>query len=155
MFIYSSKHRGAMKRGQSAIEVILLVGFMFLVFTVLTVAIIERMIDASEENNRQIIADLAAVIGQEITIAAGVEDGYARVFEVPRTLVGMEYELYLIPGRLKGQNLSSELVLKYSMPEARPYETVVRLPHNIDGVLLKGKNLIIKEHGIVYLNSAS
>ena len=142
-----------MKKAQSSIEVALLVGFMFLVFNVFLLVIAQRMVDVQDQKDQALIGDMSSVIESEIVLAAGVEDGYSRTFEIPQTLKGINYSVKLINSTYMKTNYS-ELVLKY-VDFTKTYETVKKLPKNVDGVINKGKNKIVKKAGIICLNVCS
>jgi len=142
-----------MKKAQSSIEVALLVGFMFLVFNVFLLVIAQRMVDVQDQKDQALIGDMSSVIESEIVLAAGVEDGYSRTFEIPQTLKGINYSVKLINSTVMKTNYS-ELVLKY-VDFTKTYETVKKLPKNVDGVINKGKNKIVKKAGIICLNVCS
>jgi len=142
-----------MKKAQSSIEVALLVGFMLLTFNVFLLVIAHRMVDVQEQKDRQLIEDMSSVIGGEIEIAAGVEDGYSRTFEIPETLKGINYSVKLINSTVMKTDYS-ELVIMY-VDFTKAHETVRKLPKNVDGVVYKGKNSILKKNGIVCLNVCS
>lgn len=140
-----------MKKAQSSIEVTLLIGFMFLTFNIFLLVIAQRMVDVQNQKDRQLIDDMGSVIESEIELAAGVENGYSRTFEIPKTLKGINYSVKLISSITMKTNYS-ELVLKY-VDFTKTYETVKKLPKNVDGIICKGKNNITKENGIVLLNN--
>ena len=140
-----------MKKAQSSIEITLLIGFMFLVFNIFLLVIAERMVDVQNQKDRQLIENMGSVIEGEIELAAGVEDGYLRTFEIPKTLKGINYSVTFISSTTMGTNYS-ELVLEY-VNFTKTYETVKKLPKNVDGAICKGKNNIVKENGIVLLNN--
>ena len=142
-----------MKKAQSSIEVALLVGFMFLVFNVFLLVIAQRMVDVQDQKDQALIGDMSSVIESEIVLAAGVEDGYSRTFEIPQTLKGINYSVKLINSTTMKTNYS-ELVLEY-VDFTKTYETVKKLPKNVDGVINKGKNKIVKKAGIICLNVCS
>ena len=139
-----------MKKAQSSIEVTLLIGFMFLTFNIFLLVIAQRMVDVQNQKDRQLIEDMSSVIEGEIELAAGVEDGYSRTFEIPKTLKGINYSVRLISSNTMKTNYS-ELVLEY-VDFTKTYETVKKLPKNVDGIILKGENNISKNAGIICLN---
>lgn len=142
-----------MKKAQSSVEVTLLIGFMFLTFNIFLLAIAQRMVDVQNQKDRQLIEDMSSVIGGEITLAAGVEDGYSREFEIPQTLKGINYSVELVSSSTMKANYG-ELVLKY-VDFTKSYETVKKLPKNVKGIIYKGKNNITKKNGNVCLNTCS
>ena len=142
-----------MKKAQSSVEVALLIGVMFLAFNVFLLAIAQKMVDVQDQKDQALIGDMSSVIESEIVLAAGVEDGYSRTFEIPQTLKGINYSVKLINSTYMKTNYS-ELVLKY-IDFTKSYETVKKLPKNVDGFINKGENKILKKAGIICLNVCS
>lgn len=142
-----------MKKAQSSVEVALLIGFMFLAFNVFLLVIAQRMVGVQEQKDRALIEDMSSVIEGEIELAVGVEDGYSRTFQIPQTLKGINYSVKLINSTTMKTNYS-ELVLKY-VNFTKSYETVKKLPKNVDGIIYKGENNIVKKDGIICLNICS
>jgi len=142
-----------MRKAQSSIEIVLLISFMALVSAVFLLAINDRMTWIQKQKDIKLIEDMGSVIGDEITLALGVEDGYSRTFEIPRTLRGINYSVELWSSSTMKTN-HSELVLWY-INFTKRYETVRILPKSIKGFIYKGKNNITKENGTVYLNACS
>lgn len=141
------------KKAQSSVEVALLVGFMFLTFNVFLLVIAHRMVEIQDEKDRLLIEDMSSVIESEITLASTVEDGYERSFTIPKTLKGINYSIELFNSTVLKSNYT-KLVLKY-VDFSETYETVRRLPKNVDGIIYHGENEIVKKDGIVCLNVCS
>ncbi len=142
-----------MKKAQSSVEVALLIGVMFLTFNIFLLVIAQRMVDVQDQKDQALIEDMSSVIESEIVLAAGVEDGYSRNFEIPQTLKGIDYSVELITSTVMKTNYS-ELVLEY-VDFAKTHETVKKLPKNVDGFIYKGENNISKKDGIICLNVCS
>lgn len=113
-----------MTKGQAALEFVLLVGFMFLVFVGFFAVIQGKVGEALESQAKQAIVDQATVLQNEIKTAAVMEDGFQRSIELPWTINGKSYE-----ARFYG-DIIVELVLKYE--EEPKYESSFILPKNID-----------------------
>jgi hypothetical protein len=87
---------GAMPpRGQTAIEFIILLGFMLFVFTTFFYVIHERSSIIVAQNNHLELQTISDILLQEITIASRVKDGYTRTFEIPFTLKNGNYTVML------------------------------------------------------------
>lgn len=124
---------------QFAIEFIVLIAFMFLVFLGF-IAVITTKILESKENERQGIAeDIAALVKNEIELAKSVTDGYNRTFNLPSKISGNMYNVEIIDNR--------ELVVNYV-----DKEYVLFLQENIQGNVNSGSNTIRKEKGTIYIN---
>ena len=123
--------------GQSAMEFMTLVGFLLLVFTVVTAVIAG---DTAHLNKNQIIVsgnDLALKIQKEILLAARVSDGYERNFTLSQKVGNKEYSI-IING--------TEVVVRTELQDF--WKTI---PH-VNGTLKKGSNQIRKQDGIIYIN---
>lgn len=142
-----------MRKAQSSIEIVLLISFMALVSAVFLLAINERMTWIQKQKDIKLIEDMGSVIGDEITLALGVEDGYSRTFEIPQTLRGINYSVEIWSSSDMKTN-HSELVLQY-VNFTKRHETVRILPKRVNGIIYKGKNNITKENGTVCLNECS
>ena len=125
---------------QFAIEFIVLIAFMFLIF-VGFIAVITTKILESKENERQgIVEDIATLVKNEIGLAKSVTDGYSRTFNLPSRIEGNVYSVEIVDNR--------ELVVNYV-----DKEFVSFLPEKICGDILIPSNEIDKEKGVTCLNS--
>ncbi len=142
------------KKAQSSMEAAILISFMVLSMIILLKVASEKIIETQEMKDRQVVEDLVSVIETEIKLAASAEDGYTRVFDLPKTLDGKEYvaELYG-PERLKTKYSDpnadhSEIVIKYAN-ELPGYERVIALPKTVNGSFCEAMNVISKKNGAV------
>jgi len=125
---------------QFAIEFIVLIAFMFLVFLVVVSVVTTKILEA-KENERQVIAeDIATLAINEIELARSVSDGYARTFILPNTVNGNTYTIAIIDDR--------ELIVNYI-----DKEHVSFLQDDVVGNLNVGENTIRKENNIIYVNT--
>ena len=131
---------------QFAIEFIVLISFMFLIFLGF-IAIITSTILYSKDSERQGIAeDIATMVRNEIELAKSVSDGYTRTFSIPTRIQGNSYAIEIIDNR--------ELVVNYV-----DKEFVSFLPEKICGDIFITNNEIDKEKdlanekGVICLNS--
>jgi hypothetical protein len=128
-----------MKQSQFALEFTVLIAFMLLLFLGFFAVTSSRVLDAKDEENRQIAEDLANLVFEEIKLANSVEDGYSRVFNIPRKVKGASYNVSIIENR--------ELVANY-----RGNEHLIFLPDNVVGNVSVGVNEIRRIDNIVYLS---
>ncbi len=128
------------RKGQFALEFIVLVSFMLLIFLGLFAVLSSRILEAKDWENKQIAEELANTVVDEVMLANSVADGYSRNFEVPRKFKGNSYTIEIIGDR--------ELVVNYS-----GQEHVSFLPSNVIGNVNSGLNKIEKIDGIIYLKS--
>ena len=121
---------------QFAIEFIILMAFMFLIFLGAIAVITSKIIEAKENENQGIAEDIASLAKNEIDLAKSVSDGYSRKFILPTKIRGIGYEIQIIGGR--------ELVVTYL-----DKEHVLFLPEKVEGDISRGLNEISKDNGIV------
>ena len=126
-------------KAQFAIEFIVLISFMFVIFLGFTAVITSKILDAKESERQQTAEDIATLAKNEIDLARSVSDGYNRTFNLPAAIEGNSYNISIIDNR--------ELVVKYL-----DKEHVLFLQDNVAGNVNSGKNTITKENGIVYIN---
>lgn len=127
-----------MKKSQSSLEFALIVTFMFTVLVVFFSASTQRMIEIQIENDRALLEDLGTFIQNEIGLATVAADGYMRVFEVPRTLSGREYNITIY--EFTGTNLNhSEIVISY-VNYTIDYEYILPLSLNVSGSIDQNVN---------------
>lgn len=82
-----------MKKGQSAIEFTVLMGMMFLIFTVFFFAVSTKLLDIQKENEASLLEDLGNYVQNELRLAVIAEDGYFRQFQLPATIGGYDYSI--------------------------------------------------------------
>jgi len=125
---------------QSAIEFLILTGFLLFSFTILFVAIQGNMSDKIRERQELAVKSVAIAVQDEINLASQSMDGYYRQFKIPKEINGREYEINITDGVVYLRTIDG----KYAI--ALPVQ-------NVTGYLEKeNPNIIRKENGIVYLN---
>ena len=127
-------------KAQFAIEFIVLIAFMFLIFVGFIAVITTKIIEAKENERQGIVEDIATLVKNEIDLAKSVTDGYLRTFNLPSRIEGNTYSVEMLDNR--------ELVVNYI-----DKEYVLFLQGNIQGNVNLGANTIRKENGIVYINT--
>lgn len=125
---------------QFAIEFVVLVAFMFLIFLGFTAVITSKILEAKENERQKIAEDIATLVRNEIDLAKSVADGYNRIFSIPNKVEGSDYNIEIIDNR--------ELVVNYI-----DKEYVSFLPEKVEGNINLGENAIRKEDGVVYINT--
>lgn len=123
---------------QFAIEFIVLIAFMFIIFLGFTAVIASKVLEAKENERQEIAEDIATLAKNEIDLARSVSDGYSRTFNLPTKVSGNSYTIEIVDNR--------ELVVNYL-----DKEHVLFLQENIVGNIATGLNEIKKVNGIVYL----
>ncbi len=84
-----------MRKGQSGVEFIVLLGFLILVFMGFAYIIQERIVEQQQANQRDLYIQLADKIERELLLASRVRPGYGREFEIPVALNGQDYNVTL------------------------------------------------------------
>ena len=130
---------GKRNKAQFAIEFIVLIAFMFVIFLGFTAVITSKILDEKEIKRQQTAEDIATLAKNEIDLARSVSDGYNRTFDLPASIEGNSYNISIIGGR--------ELVVNYL-----DKEYVAFLQNIITGNIRPGKNTITKESGIVHIS---
>ena len=128
------------EKAQTAIEFVILVGFILFFFTIFFISIQENMSDKLSEKQNLMLKQTALTIQDEINLALDSSDGYSREFNVPEKIGNRDYDVSLVEDMvyLKTQDE------KYAM--ALPIAKVT-------GQVVKGKNIIKKENGEIKINS--
>lgn len=126
-----------MKRGQSAIEFIIVLGIAlsFLIIIMASVKLSQQ--EKIEEKENQEINRIANNVKKEIQIASQTLDGYKREFRVPKTIMGNNYTIEIIENNL--QIIAKENSLSLGIKE-------------VNGEIKKGTNTIETKNGKIYLN---
>jgi len=127
-------------KAQFAIEFIVLIAFMFLIFVGFIAVITTKILEAKDNERQGIVEDIATLVKNEIVLAKSVTDGYSRTFNLPPRIKGNIYSIEIIDNR--------ELVVNYV-----DKEVVLFLPPNIQGNVNIGLNEIKKIDGVVYINN--
>ena len=130
---------------QFAIEFVVLIAFMFLVFLGFIAVITSKLIESKEAEVQETAEDIAKLVSNEIYTAKPLSDGYSRTFELPNKINGNDYTIEIIGDR--------ELVVEY--PAGSGDEYVSFLPEKVEGDVndIDQLNKIIKIEGWVYLNA--
>ncbi|MAG91134.1 hypothetical protein CMO83_00490 [Candidatus Woesearchaeota archaeon] len=124
-------------KSQVSNEFFIFVGLAFIIAIGFTVASLDQLNDFRIEEESEAVADLAFKLQRELLLAANVEDGYVRVFEIPDKLERINYSLATHNSTLTVQSKNSLYI--------------VPIPNSV-GNLSKGTNIINKSGGVIYIN---
>ena len=125
------------KKAQGIIEFIVIFGAIFFFF-VIFLSIIQYNIREKNIEKEQVIAmNLALSVRDEISLANGASEGYYREFTLPQTILGKDYTIGIVDGRVF---ISGEKI-------GMSYQVT-----SVTGNVQKGINVIKKENGEVLLN---
>ena len=131
-----------MRKSQYAMEFVILASVMILVILGFFALTSSRVLEAKDEGNKKIAENIADLVYREIETAKSVNNGYARVFTVPKTVNGVTYIINLTDNR--------ELIVNYLGSEYIRF-----VPSNVSGNLSVGSIEIKKLNGIIYLRGIS
>ena len=87
------------RKAQFAIEFIILISFMFLVFLIFMSIISSKILEAKENERQQISEDIAGLVKNEVQLAKSVSNGYSRNFNIPNKIRGMDYGIEITENR--------------------------------------------------------
>lgn len=127
-------------KGQSAIELIIIVGFFAFSFLIFLLIIHFNVAFEREENRNTLLQETALQVQQEINLATGSIDGYSRQFVLPSKIAGLSYTINIVDGETVYIRTDNG-VHALSLPVV-----------NVTGNILIGVNSISKINGTVYLN---
>ena len=127
------------KKTQSSLEFLTLIGLAFLVVILFVALSANEVKEFRDQKEFFLIKDLSLKLQKEVSIAATVENGYVRNFELPDKLENIvDYEV-----RIRNNTLtvnSSEAVFSAAIV-------------NVTGDFTKGTNTIKKTGGEIYINN--
>lgn len=132
------------KKAQSSIEFLLLIGAVLFFFVVLITALQFNIGQKTRERQGLIARDIAQTVKSEIDLASSSTDGYLREFQIPLQVLNLNYNINIYPG-------SESYVVYLNSTEGRIGLTIP--VQNVTGNINKGYNNITKEDGVVYLNT--
>lgn len=127
------------KKAQTGIEFFILIIAVSIIFSLLLGVIQLTLLDKTRERNNVVFRESALRIQNEINLAASATDGYRREFYIPEEVIGKKYEASIVDNFVYLKTLDE----KYAIALEIPY---------VNGVLVKGVNIIRKENGEIFLN---
>jgi hypothetical protein len=127
------------KKAQTAIELIIVTGFLIFFFIIFIGAVQGKIQEKSDEKKTIIIKDAVKTVQEEIDLAIQSTDGYERQFRLPEKIINNDYEINLFDGIVYLNTTDGKHAITANIK-------------NITGTISKGTNTITKQNGIVYLN---
>jgi len=124
-------------KAQISAEFFIFLGLVFLIAIAFEVVSLDQLNDFKVQKESEAVKDLALKVQKELFIAASVEDGFTRVFEIPDKLENINYSLTMKNSTVTA--ISKNSIYVVSIPQA-------------NGNLSKGTNKISKKDGIIYIN---
>ena len=125
-------------KSQVALEFLIFSGIAFILVIVLTAISANQIKGLFNYKEDILVKDLALKVQGELNLAAMVEDGYTREFEVPDKLDNIDYSIFIVNGTLFVQSKNSLYIV--SIP-------------SIIGNISIGTNVINKIEGVIYIKS--
>ena len=124
-------------KSQVSFEFFIFVGLAFLIAIAFSLASLDQLQEFRIEKESEAVKDLALKLQKELLLAATVEEGYIRVFEIPEKLENIDYFLTVQNNTIIIESKNGFYTL--SVPKAT-------------GNLTKGENKINKTGGVIYIN---
>lgn len=128
------------KKSQVAMEFVFLVGVAFMAVLIFTVVGYDKLKEISDEKEFVLVKDLAFKVQNEINLAANVDDGYKREFEIPQKLDYIDYNV----------TINNNILIV----ESKNHEYVLLIP-TVRGNITKGDNVICKNNLLIRINNCS
>ena len=124
-------------KSQIFTEFFIFLGLAFMIAIAFEIASIDQLNDFKKQQENEAVEDLALKLQREVLIAANVEDGYVRIFEVPDRLERINYTLTTMNYTITVKSENSLYI--------------VAIPRAI-GNVTKGTNKINKTGGFIFIN---
>ena len=140
------------KKGQSANEAAMIIVFLTFFLIITLASVTDDIVQATDNNYRSDLQDLADVIEQEALIAFGSENGYFHAFTLPPTLNGQPYIISILNSTSLsgvGDQGNITLISVASKRQNSPLNITKILPRDVRGNLVRGTNTVRKEKKIV------
>lgn len=127
-----------MQKSQTSMEFLFLIVIAFMVSLIFTAVSLEQQNEINFQKEYLLLKDLGLKIQGEILLAANVEDGYSRKFNIPAKLENFDYDI---------------IISNYTLlaVESKNHLFAVRIP-SVNGTIIKGNNLITKNNGNIKIN---
>jgi len=124
-------------KAQISAEFFIFVGLAFLIAIAFELIAVNQLTEFRLQKENEAVKDLALKLQRELLIAASVEDGYVRVFDIPNQLESINYSLTTLNSSITVQSKNSLYII--SIPTSF-------------GNISKGVNRINKTGGVIYIN---
>ncbi len=128
------------KNAQTAIEFVIMIGFVLFFFIAILLVVQEGMSDKIKEKRNLAAKEIALIVQDEINLALESSDGYYREFEIPNKVGSQNYDIQIIEDMVYVNTTDNEYAIALPVPK-------------ITGNVQKGTNSIQKEKGEIKLNA--
>ena len=125
-------------KAQVSAEFFVLLGLAFLIAIAFELASIDQLNQFRVQKESEAVKDLALKLQKEVLVAATVEDGYVRTFQIPDNLDRINYSLTTLNNRTITVQSKNSIY-------------IVAIPKAI-GNVTKETNVINKIGGVIYIN---
>jgi hypothetical protein len=88
-----------MRRGQTSLEFMFLIGFMFIIFAIFFIVIQERTIQVQQQRDYISLKEINNIIKSEVRTAQFFSNGYTRNFTLPPLIYGRQYTVNISEDR--------------------------------------------------------
>jgi len=129
-----------MKKGQSAIELVIVIGAVMLFFVTFLGVLGQNISEKTQQKRVEAVQELASLVQNEIAIAAGASEGYQRTFNVPNLILGRDYTISVEDSFLFLKTTDEKIALGLPV-------------QNLTGSIQKGDNTIKKLNNQILLNT--
>lgn len=129
-----------MRRAQTSLEFMILVGFILFFFILFLFSLGASSSDKLYERQTLALEDVAHTVQREVAFASTTPDGYERTLSLPLQIVNLDYTLEVIEGSLYVHTVNERHALAVPLM-------------NVTGVFTPGTNMIRRVNGTVFVNS--
>ncbi|MBN2458788.1 hypothetical protein JXB28_00740 [Candidatus Woesearchaeota archaeon] len=126
-------------RGQGSVEFVIITGIMLFVIMGMVVAMQIRISDAYQNQLYSAMEQLGSLVNVEVRLAYASSGDYAREFYLPDVISGYDYGIALYD--------KTEVVIR-----SNDVDYIIFLDTDVEGDLDKGRNLIIKQDGVITIS---
>jgi hypothetical protein len=91
--LFQNAHRAHSRKGQSAVEFVLLASVALVGVAVLLIAAQRMFVDVQRDQTVQVVGALVEAVQGELVLAEGQPAGYERTFMMPRSFDGYTYTI--------------------------------------------------------------
>jgi len=128
------------KKCQSGAEFLMIVGVVIFFFIIFFISINESKSEQLNLKQTNKVKEIALTLQDEINLAFKSTDGYYREFKLPEDISGKEYEISI-----------TEKLIYIRTDDGK--DAIVYQTAEVVGQPIKGENTIIKDGGVINLNS--
>jgi hypothetical protein len=126
-------------RAQIANEFMVAVGLAIIVMLGVLFVSMHDLQEIQGRREMEAIRDVGFAVQNELFLAAFVQDGYVRTFELPQKNAGIAYSISLVNDNIVVRSDEHGFVQEFTAPE-------------VVGNIAKGSNTVRREGGVIHLN---